>query len=182
MRRSANRLEISRAKLGLGTIGRLAVLNWGGLVERHRPVLAKLEPARADATNGRLHAETLAARFVDRLRPAPCAVTYVRDRQVCSFLDVWGSRHRYRQRGICPNRRRAASIFSFAARNRASFSATIRASSGSMVSGSLPTRVCFLDQFSSTSRSLLDNVKRLMPLHHVFDIFDLVARLNDEPG
>ena len=64
-----------KAKLGLGTIGRLAVLNWGGLVERHRPVLSKFEPARADATNGRLHAALLAARFVDRLRPAPCAVT-----------------------------------------------------------------------------------------------------------
>ena len=69
-------------------------------MERHRPVLAKSESARADWTNGRLHAVFVAARFLDRLRPAPCAVTYVRDRQVCSFLDVCGSRHRDRHGGL----------------------------------------------------------------------------------
>src|SRR4051812_39700913 len=46
----------------------------------------------------------------------------------------------------------------------------------------LPPRVGSVDQFSGSTRSLLDDIERLVPLHHVFDVFDLVARLDDEPG
>jgi hypothetical protein len=47
---------------------------------------------------------------------------------------------------------------------------------------SLATRVGYLDQLSGSSRSLLDDIKGVMPLNHVLDILNLMTRLNDEPG
>jgi len=51
-----------------------------------------------------------------------------------------------------------------------------------MLSGLLATRVGFLDELSGATCPLLDDVERLVPLNDVFDVFDLMARLDDEPG